>query len=587
MEFLEGHDLGELLKQRGVLAGAVGRRAHAADRRGARGGALARHRPSRRQADEPVRHVAPRRHRADQGPRLRHLEVADGRGHAADADAVAARHARVHVARSRCVSARLVDTRTDIWSLGTVFYEILEGRRPFEAESFSEMCVKVAVDPPAPMVNTPPALQQVILRCLAKTPEQRYANMAEFARDLVPFAHDPHQAQMLVERMTRMLRRARPSRLGERRHRRRPLERRTAVVARPRLGPGSRAGRSAWGAGSDPAARAVGQPDAAATGRRWQSSHSRGRSGYSQPYVQPPSETTDYARRCRRERRRTAGRSCCSRCSRSPAVRSASRSRCRAASAEGEGRRAREQDGDHADGRYEGRAARRPRRRPARRSRPRSTTPENPVDTKAVEANAARPRSTRRRSRRRPSTRRPWAQDDRNQTRRRARARPRARRRRDLDHEGRGRESSRSGRSTKKVETKPCDPFELDARLHEVSCRAALEIRSRACDHWWCSTIVLASYGIARAQGAEGPQAPQARSRRTQKADQLFAGSQQLKHAGKTAQACAKYDEALSLQPERRRHAAQRRALSRGSRTASRPRSSCSRRRATSRASTT
>jgi serine/threonine-protein kinase len=105
-------------------------------------------------------------------------------------------------------SARLVDARTDIWSLGSVMYEMLEGRKPFEAESFSEMCVKVAVDPPSPMFNAPPELQSVVLRCLAKTPELRYATMAEFARDLVPFVADPHQASLLVERMQRMLRRS-------------------------------------------------------------------------------------------------------------------------------------------------------------------------------------------------------------------------------------------------------------------------------------------------------------------------------------------------------------------------------------------
>jgi serine/threonine-protein kinase len=106
----------------------------------------------------------------------------------------------------RC--AREVDARADIWSLGTVLYEMLEGRRPFEAQSFSAMCIKVAVEPPAPMTNIPAGLQQVVLRCLAKPPEERYASMAELGRDLAPFSRDPHQAQILVERMTRTLRRS-------------------------------------------------------------------------------------------------------------------------------------------------------------------------------------------------------------------------------------------------------------------------------------------------------------------------------------------------------------------------------------------
>jgi len=104
-------------------------------------------------------------------------------------------------------SARLVDGRTDIWSLGSVMYEMLEGRKPFEADSFSEMCVKVAVDAPSPMFKTTPELQQVVLRCLAKTPEARYQSMADLARDLVPFTQDPQSASMLVERMQRMQRR--------------------------------------------------------------------------------------------------------------------------------------------------------------------------------------------------------------------------------------------------------------------------------------------------------------------------------------------------------------------------------------------
>jgi serine/threonine-protein kinase len=192
-------------------------------------------------------------------------------------------------------SARLVDTRTDIWSLGTVFYEILEGRRPFEAESFSEMCVKVAVDPPAPMINTPPGLQQVIMRCLAKSPEQRYANMAELGRDLVTYAADPHGAQMLVERMARMLRRGTYDWEGGGTGTGRP-----SLGSAPNLGSGPVRALTPvpqqWGVGSDPAG-AVWQAKSDPSARPWHGSTPRGDASQpfaraltgeaSQPFAQP------------------------------------------------------------------------------------------------------------------------------------------------------------------------------------------------------------------------------------------------------------------------------------------------------------
>jgi len=83
------------------------------------------------------------------------------------------------------------DPRTDLYAIGVVLYEMLAGRRPFEAPSFAELARKIKADAPAALgdvrADVPPALERAVLRALAKEPEQRWANAAEFAAALTPF----------------------------------------------------------------------------------------------------------------------------------------------------------------------------------------------------------------------------------------------------------------------------------------------------------------------------------------------------------------------------------------------------------------
>lgn len=81
-----------------------------------------------------------------------------------------------------------LDHRTDIYSLGVVFYELLTGQLPFQGESLFELRQQILMQTPKPVSSfgnaLPPVLDRVCQRCLEKNPEGRYQMANDFANDV-------------------------------------------------------------------------------------------------------------------------------------------------------------------------------------------------------------------------------------------------------------------------------------------------------------------------------------------------------------------------------------------------------------------
>ena len=83
---------------------------------------------------------------------------------------------------------RSIDERSDVYSLGCVLYEMLTGAPPFLGRSVTDLVMKILRTPPPPIsaVNplVEPALEQAVLRALAKAPADRFPSMRQLAAGL-------------------------------------------------------------------------------------------------------------------------------------------------------------------------------------------------------------------------------------------------------------------------------------------------------------------------------------------------------------------------------------------------------------------
>ncbi|WP_394830745.1 serine/threonine protein kinase [Pendulispora rubella] len=88
--------------------------------------------------------------------------------------------------------SKRVDVRTDIWSLGVIFYEMLAGVAPFEEKSLSDLVVAILHKTPPPLrelrPDIAPELERILDGCLTRDRDQRTATAAALAEQLEDFA---------------------------------------------------------------------------------------------------------------------------------------------------------------------------------------------------------------------------------------------------------------------------------------------------------------------------------------------------------------------------------------------------------------
>ncbi|MCH8242528.1 MAG: serine/threonine-protein kinase, partial [Planctomycetes bacterium] len=96
---------------------------------------------------------------------------------------------------------RSLDKRTDIWSFGVVLFECFSGRRPFEGDTTSDLVARILEREPdwtALPAATPPLIQLLLRRCLAKDHKRRLRDIGDARVDIESALDDPTTSGLLL-----------------------------------------------------------------------------------------------------------------------------------------------------------------------------------------------------------------------------------------------------------------------------------------------------------------------------------------------------------------------------------------------------
>ena len=154
-------------------------------------------------------------HRADGSPCVKVLDFGiskfqDGAGNTRDFG-MTKTHAVLgspsYMSPEQMRSSKDVDARADIWAIGIIMYELLAGTVPFDGDSMPQICAAILEETPKSIRVMRPEiaaeLEAIVLKCLAKNADDRFANVAVLAQALSPWGTS--EAWASADRIARVL----------------------------------------------------------------------------------------------------------------------------------------------------------------------------------------------------------------------------------------------------------------------------------------------------------------------------------------------------------------------------------------------